>query len=73
MRMKLWNRIIYGAVGVAGIGTLWWLIQDWATYVNMGLWTSIGIVLLTIGGINWGIVAISGKKSEDLFGLIMKD
>jgi uncharacterized membrane protein YuzA (DUF378 family) len=68
--MKMLARFVYGAVGVAGVGTLWWMINNLSTFQGMEMWSQIGFVLLLIGGLNWGIVALTGDCKKDLFGLL---
>jgi uncharacterized membrane protein YuzA (DUF378 family) len=62
------KRVVYGLIGVAGVGSLWWMLSSWSEFWSMGWFTSIAIMLLIIGGLNWGIVAVTGKK--DLFDLL---
>jgi uncharacterized membrane protein YuzA (DUF378 family) len=62
------RRTIYGVVGIVGVGTAAWAGFNWATFTDMGIWGITSFSLLTIGGINWGVVSLTGNK--DLFQLI---
>jgi len=62
------KRVVYGLVGIAGISSLVWMFMSWSEFWSMGFLPVILIILLIIGGLNWGIVAITGKK--DLLGLL---
>jgi len=62
------KRIIYGLIGLAALwGTVSFLL-DIPIILSMPIYAIILIVLLLIGGLNWGIVAITGEK--DIFELI---
>lgn len=68
--MKAWiKKLVYGAVGIAGVGSLFWLLTNWSSFIAMEWYSIVAIVLLVVGGINWGLKAVAGK---DLFGLIGK-
>lgn len=59
--------IVYAIVGLTALISLIWAIYSVVQggfYLKMGFWGSIGFWILTIGGLNWGVKAISGK---DLF------
>ncbi len=58
-------RIIYSIIGITGVLALLFLVISFSSFFpTMGLFGSLGYILLMIGGINWGIKAIFGK---DLF------
>lgn len=66
-KWKKIGRWIYGAVGLTALISFIWAvikISHHAFFQTMGFFGSIGFIILTIGGLNWGIKAIFGK---DLF------
>ena len=69
-KMNIVVRLIYALVGVSGIWSLLWAFMNWAEFSDMTLLSRIAFMLLVIGGINWGIVSITGKRNKDLFGMI---
>jgi len=66
--MGKFSRWVYGVVGIAGGYSLVWLIMN--GFSGMGFLASLSYVLLTVGGVNWGLVAITGDRDKDLFGLL---
>lgn len=68
--LKRWTaRVVYGAVGISAVVSLIWMLT-FAGFWDMPMWSIVAIILLIVGGLNWGIVAITGKRSKDLFGLL---
>lgn len=67
---SLWKKIgfvVYGVVGITALISLIWAIYEISKgyfFSTMGFWGSLGFLILTIGGLNWGIKFIMGK---DLF------
>jgi len=68
--MKTIARIIYGLVGLAGLFGLGFILFGGSTFWGMPIKEILTIILLTIGGVNWGIVAITGKREKDLLQLL---
>jgi uncharacterized membrane protein YuzA (DUF378 family) len=64
--VKILATLVYILVGLAALVSAIALLID---PVSMPWWTVISIVLLEIGGFNWGI---KGLFSKDLFQLIGK-
>jgi len=70
-KMKNLSRIVYGLVGVSSLFALYFMFSGWSNFWStMGTMSAIAFILLTIGGLNWGIVAISGNRDNDLFGFL---
>jgi uncharacterized membrane protein YuzA (DUF378 family) len=63
-------RTIYGLVGVASAASIIAFVYDFNAFKVMGLFNQIIISLLIIGGLNWLIVALTGDRDKDLFGLL---
>lgn len=68
-KMKLISKIVYSLVGLSAVASAIWAFT-FEDFLNMPLWSIIAIILLIIGGLNWGIVAITGDRTKDLFGLL---
>lgn len=69
-KMSMFARLIYLLVGVAGVSSLVWFVSNLDKQAEMGFWGVVAFIILVIGGVNWLIVAITGKRSKDLFGLL---
>ena len=70
MGKKLWKfvkRAIYGLVGASGVVKVVGLFSQ-----ALVKFDSTATVLLTIGGLSWGVVAITGDEREDLVNKILK-
>jgi uncharacterized membrane protein YuzA (DUF378 family) len=67
MKKTLWNnfgRIVYGIVGITGLSSAIWAgikISQNSFFSTMGTYGTIGFIILTIGGINWGIKSLFNK------------
>lgn len=67
MKWKKFGKIVYGLVGVTGLATLVWIILkivEGTFFSTMGLFGSVGTILLAVGGFNWLFHAFGSK---DLF------
>lgn len=67
MKMSWFKRLIYGIVGLAGLFALLYMIfmfDAWSS--TMKFWSGASYVLLMIGGLNWGAVALTGKEDKNL-------
>lgn len=70
-KMNWFSRTVYSLVGVAGGYSLIWMLASWQSFWgSMPLVANLAVILLTVGGLNWGIVAITGDCKKDLFGLL---
>ena len=69
-KMKWLSRLVYGLVGFAGLYALIFMIVGWSQFAGMGILNIIAYVLVMIGGVDWGFVAITGDRNKDLFGLL---
>jgi len=58
---------VYLFAGLSGLYFLVMLIQNWGKYSNLGLWDTIALLGVTVGGINWLVKAVTKGKS-DIFG-----
>jgi len=67
-KKKAFSRIVYGLVGLSSISGIIFMVSSWSTFWTTMGWTAIPFLLLVIGGLNWGIVAITGNRNKDLFG-----
>lgn len=67
MKIGIFARIIFGAVGLAGAANLFYNMP--ATIWTMGIGT-VAFWLTEVGAINWGVVAITDDDSKDLLGLL---
>jgi len=63
-------RFVYGLVGITGIGSMIWAVTNLQTFMEMSTWSILAFSIAVIGSINWGIVTITNKRTEDLFGLL---
>lgn len=63
------RKIVYGLVGIAAVYSIVLFAMDIATLTGMPILVIIATILLLIGGINWGIVAIADKDLLELIGL----
>jgi uncharacterized membrane protein YuzA (DUF378 family) len=69
--MSIFARIVYGLVGLSAVLSVDKIRVNWTQFVTtMTTYELILISLLLIGGLNWLIVAISGDRNVDLFGII---
>lgn len=63
----MWKKLVYGLIGLAGVGSLLWVLFNWSQFWAMSWWLIVVIILLIIGGINWGVKALWGR---DLLGYL---
>jgi uncharacterized membrane protein YuzA (DUF378 family) len=71
VKMSLLKRVIYGLVGLAGVFGLGFLILSFNVWAStMNFWSGASYVLLMIGGLNWGAVAITGKEDMNLLSFL---
>lgn len=64
------TRVVFALVGVTGLGSFLWALFSWSTFVTMPFWSIVAFVVAVIGCLNWGIVAVTGNRTKDLFGLL---
>lgn len=65
-KIGMFQTIVYGLVGASGVLALGSLLgMEVGTNVQM-----IADVLLVVGGVNWGLVALMGDSEKDLLGLL---
>lgn len=69
-KMSMLARLVYGIVGLTGLGSLIWAIMFWGTFLEMPFWSIFAFILCVIGSLNWGIVAVTRDRKKDLFGLL---
>lgn len=71
MSKDMLSRIVYGLVGTAAVASVIIFVTDnFNAFKVMDITSQIIISLLVIGGLNWGIVALTGDRDKDLFGLL---
>lgn len=68
--MKLVSRIVYSLVGITGVSSAIWAGMNPSTFLGMSGLSIAAFSIAVIGGVNWGIVAITGNRDKDLFGLL---
>lgn len=62
-----WKRLVFSLVGFSGLYALIWMFTHLKTFfVSMSLFAAIAFILLMVGGLNWGVVAITGDARKDL-------
>ena len=69
-KMSMFARLVYFLVGVSGTGALFWFFTNFDKQADMGLLGTIAFILLAVGGVNWLVVSLTGKRNMDLFGLL---
>lgn len=69
-KMNKLSRTVYALVGFTGLGSLLWALFSWSVFINMPFWSIVAFIIAVIGGVNWGIVALTGDRNKDLFGLL---
>ena len=69
--MAKWSikRMILALVGLAGISAFYSIITGWDAFVAMVWLMSVSTMLLAIGGLSWGFVAVTGKDLLSTIGL----
>lgn len=67
-KMSTTRRTIYSSVGISGLFGLWFIIFGGTNFWSMSILQITAIMLLTIGGLNWGVVALT--KNKDLLQLL---
>lgn len=70
-KMNKFVRWLYGVIGLVGVGTLFWVFGNLDQFKTMGWFANLSFVIGVVAMVNWGVVAITGKRDKDLFGLLM--
>jgi len=69
-KINMFSRVIYWVVGLTGVSALLWAVFNITEFSQMPFFANVMYLILTIGGLNWLVVAITGKRTKDLFGLL---
>ena len=69
-KMNMISRVVYSLVGITGVGSAVWAVTNLDKFLGMGGLSIAAFSIAVIGGVNWGIVAITGNRDKDLFGLL---
>ena len=64
------TRVIYGLVGISAAIGGWAIATGFKAALAAGWFPFTTGALLTIGGLNWGVVAITNDRNKDIFGLL---